>query len=175
MLLQHENLTIRNAVPADAHQLATWWNDGVVMAHAGFPFGSGEKAEEIAARVAQDTDEGRRLILELYGRPIGEMNYGREDEKCAWIGIKICDFSLHGQGLGKQYLSMLIRALFEDFGYGKIILDTNSKNLRAQHVYERLEFQQVRVNKDAWTNQLGEPQTSIDYKLLPENFVDFAI
>ena len=174
MLLKHKNLTIRNASPTDAPQLEAWWNDGTVMAHAGFPLGTGEKAEEIAARIAQDTDEGRRLILELSGRAIGEMNYGREDAESAWIGIKICDFSLHGQGLGKQYLSMLIRALFEDLSYRKIVLDTNQKNLRAQHVYERLGFRRVWVHEDAWTDQLGELQSSAGYELLPENFVDFA-
>ena len=36
----HE-LRIRNAVPADCRRLADWWNDGAVMAHAGFPNGLG--------------------------------------------------------------------------------------------------------------------------------------
>jgi len=174
MLLKHNNLTIRNATAADAPQLEAWWNDGKVMAHAGFPLGIGITAEDIAAKISQDTDENRRLILELDGRPSGEMSYGREDEESAGIGIKICDFSLHEKGLGKQYLSMLIRALFEDFGYKKIVLDTNLKNLRAQHVYERLGFRKVRVNKDSWTDQLGVPQTSVDYELARPDFVDFA-
>ena len=39
--LQYENLTIRPAEIADAKQLACWWNDGAVMAHAGFPNGIG--------------------------------------------------------------------------------------------------------------------------------------
>lgn len=174
MLLKHKNLTIRNAATADAPQLEAWWNDGKVMAHAGLPFGSGEKAEEIAARIAKDTDEDRRLILELDGRAVGEMRCRRAAEGTAELGIKLCDFSLHGQGLGKQYLSMLICALFEDFGYQKIILDTNLRNLRAQHVYERLGFRRVWVDRDAWTDQLGEPQTSVGYELTPENFVNFA-
>ena len=174
MLLRHKNLTIRNATTADAPQLEAWWNDGKVMAHAGLPFGSGERAEEIAARIAKDTDEDRRLILELDGRAIGEMRCLRAAEGTAELGIKICDLSLHDQGLGKQYLSMLICALFEDSGYQKIVLDTNLKNLRAQHVYERLGFRRVRVNRDVWTDQLGEPQTFVDYELIPQNFVNFA-
>lgn len=36
MKIQYENLTIRQAEVADAEQLAAWWNDGAVMAHAGF-------------------------------------------------------------------------------------------------------------------------------------------
>ena len=39
MDLQYEKLTIRDATPADAEQLTVWWNDGAVMAHAGFPNG----------------------------------------------------------------------------------------------------------------------------------------
>lgn len=174
MLLKHNNLTIRNAAAEDAPQLAAWWNDGKVMAHAGLPMGTGETAEEIAVRIARDTDEDRHLILELDGRPIGEMSYGRQDGESVGIGIKICNFSLHEQGLGKQYLSMLIRSLFEDFGYRKIVLDTNLNNLRAQHVYERLGFRRMRVNRDSWTDQLGRLQSAVEYELLPENFVNFA-
>jgi hypothetical protein len=37
MNLVFENITIREATLQDAGQLACWWNDGAVMAHAGFP------------------------------------------------------------------------------------------------------------------------------------------
>ena len=67
MLLQHKDLTIRNVTMEDAPQLENWWNDGKIMAHAGFPLGTGKTAEEIAAKIAQDTDESRRLILEQSG------------------------------------------------------------------------------------------------------------
>lgn len=46
MKIQYENLTIRQAEVADAKQLAAWWNDGAVMAHAGFPDGLGTTEEE---------------------------------------------------------------------------------------------------------------------------------
>ena len=76
MLLKNENLTIRNASPADAEILANWWNDGDVMAHAGFPNGLGTTPERIAESLAKDS-EGvhRRHIIEEDGMPIGEMNY----------------------------------------------------------------------------------------------------
>ena len=45
--IQHEKLTIRQAEAADAKQLAAWWNDGAVMAHAGFPNGLGTTEEEV--------------------------------------------------------------------------------------------------------------------------------
>ena len=47
MRIQHKNLTIRQAEVTDAKQLAAWWNDGAVMAHAGFPNGLGTTEEEV--------------------------------------------------------------------------------------------------------------------------------
>ena len=175
MLLQYKNLTIRNASVKDTDLLSSWWNDGKIMAHAGFPKGIGEMADEIAEKIKRDTDEdGRRLIVELDKRPIGEMNYSRESESTVEIGIKICDFSEHDKGYGKILLSMLIFSLFEDMGYKKVILDTNVNNKRAQHVYEELGFRKVQVRENSWRNQLGELQSTIDYEMNREDLVNFA-
>ena len=46
MHLQYDDLTIRSALPSDAPQLVCWWNDGAVMAHAGFPLGLGTTVEK---------------------------------------------------------------------------------------------------------------------------------
>ena len=64
MFLQFKNFTIRNAAVEDADLLSTWWNDGKIMAHAGFPKGLDESAYEIAESLKKDTDEYRRLIIE---------------------------------------------------------------------------------------------------------------
>lgn len=176
MLLTYENLTIRNATIDDASQLSVWWNDGSIMAHAGFPKGTGQTVEEIADSIKTDTDDTRRrLIIEIAQTPIGEMSYGNMGDGTAEIGIKICDFSLHGKGYGKKLLSMLISSLFNDLGYKKIVLDTNVNNKRAQHVYERLGFRKLRVRENSWKNQLGELQSSIDYEMYPEDFINFAL
>jgi len=175
MLLQFENLTIRNATVEDAELLATWWNDGKIMAHAGFPNGTGETAESIAGRIMKDRDDvHRRLIIELDNLPIGEMNYCNVGDKTAELGIKICDFSKQDRGYGKILLSMLIGELFHNMGYEKAILDTNLKNVRAQHVYEQLGFRKVQIRENSWYNQLGEVQSSIDYELDSSEFVNFA-
>jgi len=166
MNLVKDNLTIRNATPSDAEQLCRWWNDGEIMAHAGFPNGIGTTAEKIRADLATDDDKiHRRHVIELDGRSIGEMNYRNKGGGVAEIGIKICDFSCQEKGLGTTLLSMFIDALFVCYGYEKIILDTKVKNKRAQHVYVKLGFKQLRVNEDSWRDQLGEAQSSIDYEL----------
>lgn len=171
MNLKYKEITIREAVHADAVQLCAWWNDGVVMAHAGFPNGLGITEEAIIEKLqAQDIQNTCRHIIEYEGRPIGEMNYIRMNETACEMGIKICETDMQNRGLGKVILSLFIKGLFEELGYDKICLDTNLNNQRAQHVYERLGFQKVRVNVDAWRNQLGELQSSVDYELMRDTF-----
>ena len=169
MYLQYHDLTIRDALPADAPQLVRWWNDGAVMAHAGFPLGLGTTVEKEAARLPASG----RLMLEYDDRPIGEMNW-RDVGGAAEIGIKICEAPMQERGLGRIALSLLIRELFS-MGFVKIILDTNLNNTRAQHVYEKLGFQKVAVRQNSWTDQLGNPQSAVDYELYPKNFHDFAL
>lgn len=169
MLLKQDNLTIRNATADDAQQLAAWWNDGSVMAHAGFPNGLGTTVEKVIAGIAKNTEKKRLHIIEENGIPIGEMNYRTTESGAAEIGIKICSPSCQNRGLGRKLLKMFIDGLFNDLGYDEIILDTNLDNLRAQHVYESLGFEKVRVNIDSWTDQLGNKQSSVDYRMKKTN------
>lgn len=173
-MLTYGNFLIRNASLDDAELLETWWNDGTIMAHAGFPNGTGQTAEEIAEKIKNDADKvNRRMIIELAGTPIGETNYNKLSEGVAEIGIKICDFSKHDKGYGKIILSMLILYLFDELGYKKIVLDTNRNNTRAQHVYEQLGFRNVRVRENSWRNQLGELQSAVDYELIRDEFISY--
>lgn len=175
MLLEYNNLTIRNATTDDAELLASWWNDGKIMEHAGFPNGTGQTAQSIAETIKNDTDNTqRRLIIEIDNTAVGEMIYRNKGSNVAEIGIKICDFSKQNKGNGKILLSMLISSLYNDLGYKKIILDTNLKNERAQHVYEQLGFVKLRVNENVWIDQIGEVQTSIDYELHQKDFHNFT-
>ena len=70
MRTQHKNLTIRQAEVTDAKQLAAWWNDGAVMAHAGFPNGLGTTEEEVVKGLRNGL-----LVVEESDRLIGECNY----------------------------------------------------------------------------------------------------
>lgn len=187
MRLEQGKLCIKNAEQEDCRQLVSWWNDGAVMAHAGFPNGLGTNEEKVQKQIAADSDDTRRHLVIWYdGNRIGEMSYANlgdnleeigEDaieNHIADIGIKICNPTFQEKGLGKIVLSMLIRELFSR-GYTKIVLDTNLKNKRAQHVYERLGFQKVNIRMDAWIDQVGEKQSVVDYELTKEHFVDFVL
>ena len=169
MTIQYENLTIRQAEAADAKQLAAWWNDGAVMAHAGFPNGLGITEAEVKKGLG-----GGCMVIEEEGRLIGECSYRSVGDGVAEIGIKICETDCQNRGVGRKILSMLIGWLFQN-GCSKIILDTNLRNKRAQHVYESLGFRKLRINVDAWNDQLGQPQSSVDYELLPTDFNSFAM
>jgi len=167
MNLTYKNLTIRSANAEDAPLLAHWWNDGSVMAHAGFPNGLGITAGEVAA------DLGSSSLILLWDKiPIGEMNYRNAGTNDAEIGIKICEAGYQNRGIGKIALSLLIQELFS-MGYTRIVLDTNLKNSRAQHVYESLGFRKLRVNMNSWQNQLGQWESSVDYELTPDRFQSY--
>jgi RimJ/RimL family protein N-acetyltransferase len=165
MHLTYKDLTIRAATPADAEQLCAWWNDGEVMAHAGFPHGLGVEPGDVRARLADGGGEMRLQMREQGGKPIGEMHY-RDRGGAAAIGIKICSRACQGKGTGTALLKIFITALFDTLGFEKVTVDANAKNLRAQHVYEnKLGFKKVRVNENSWRDQLGQMQSSIDYEM----------
>lgn len=85
------------------------------------------------------------------------------------IGIKICESDYQEKGIGRVVLSMLIEELFRK-GANVIFLDTNLKNTRAQHVYEKLGFRKTAVHYNSWKNQLGEMESSVDYELTADEF-----
>lgn len=167
MKMQYDTVLLRTATEVDAKQLASWWNDGAVMAHAGFPNGLGITEDEVKGEISEGL-----LIIEENGKPIGETNYRLLDNNVAEIGIKICNVEYQNRGIGRKTLSLLIRHLF-DHGIKKIILDTNLENKRAQHVYESLGFKKLRINTNSWTDQLGNKQSFVDYELVENDFINY--
>ena len=167
-IIRYKNLTIRQAEASDAKQLAAWWKDGAVMAHAGFPHGLGTTEEDVVKGLGNGC-----MVIEENDRQIGECNYRNVADGVAEIGIKICETDCQNRGVGRKVLSMLIDWLFRN-GYSKIVLDTNLTNKRAQHVYESLGFRKVRTNIDSWKDQLGRLQSSVDYELIEKNFVRYT-
>lgn len=174
MELQYENICIRNAAITDAELLAQWWNDGSVMAHAGFPNGIGTTAEKVAGEIRKESDSTvRRYLILLDSQRIGELVHRQINPRVCEIGIKLCDASKQNQGYGKIILSLFLSGLFDCLGYERIQLDTDLENTRAQHVYESLGFQKLAINRNSWVDQLGRSRSSVDYGLTREDFHSF--
>lgn len=58
MKIFYQGLCVRNAESADCPQLASWWNDGKIMAHAGSPMGWGQQQDRYRSR-SKATATGR--------------------------------------------------------------------------------------------------------------------
>ena len=171
MNIKYNQLCIRNAEKKDCEQLAVWWNDGTVMAHAGFPNGLGTSAAEIEKQIADDSDETRRrLIIEYNDVRIGEMSFYVFENHRYEIGIKICESDYQEKGIGRVVLSMLIEELFR-MGANVIFLDTNLKNTRAQHVYEKLGFRKTAVHYNSWKTH---PPSAHSRQKIPFPPADFS-
>lgn len=170
------NLRIRSATIKDVSILNSWWNDGSVMAHAGFPNGLNQSVEETKECIKNnETKISQVCIIEAESRPIGEMSF-HIGQGYAEIGIKLCVTEYQNIGLGTKLLYMLIEFLFHDVNLNnkvlinKIILDTNLKNVRAQHVYEKIGFTKLAIHSNAWKDQLGNFQSSVEYELTREQY-----
>ncbi|GFZ34595.1 N-acetyltransferase [Clostridium zeae] len=170
MYLINNELVIRNATIYDVQTLCTWWADGQVMAHAGFPNGVYTDSDKLMNSIRNETDVARRLIIEIDSKSVGEMNYSIKDN-IAEIGIKICDFTYQEKGYGTKALKMLIIYLFDELKVEKIILDTNINNTRAQHVYEKLGFKKITTRFNSFKDQLGIFQSSIDFEISKQDFL----
>lgn len=170
MVLNNGTLMIRPATADDAQTLCSWWNDGLVMAHAGFTNGLGLTSNEVIEKLRSGRELHHRFILEIAGIPAGEMSCRNTAPRTVEIGIKICLPDQQNQGYGTAFLKMFIRFLFEEQEVHKIQLDTNLKNYRAQHVYTKLGFRRCAVHFDSWRNQIGELQSFIEYEMTTEDY-----
>ena len=176
MRIEKANLVIRSAVTEDAQVLTDWWNNGEIMAHAGFPKGLGQTVERTLQQIGKNQRGLSQLcLIEIDAFPVGETNF-RIAENSAEIGIKICNGAYQNKGYGSRLLCILIDYLFLDealkqvASIDRLLLDTNLQNTRAQHVYEKIGFRKKAVNQNAWQDQLGVWQSSVDYEMLRTDY-----
>ncbi len=170
MLLKGGKIKIRTAINLDAKQLLTWWNDGKVMEHAGFPYGLKTTKDKVLDNIKNQNEKRELLMIEFDNALIGEMSYRLISKDECEIGIKICDFGKQNQGIGSECLRLLVNYLFINKDINKIILDTNLNNKRAQSVYEKIGFKKVKIDIDSWENQIGELQSVVYYELSKEDW-----
>lgn len=178
MRIQKDNIVIRSASIDDAVQLNKWWNDGNVMEHAGFPNGIGQSLENTITSIrAWEGKLSQLCIIEIDGKPIGELSYRIKDDNAAYPGWKICDFNYQNQGYGAKIILMLFEFIFTDdsinskFPMEKIVWDTMIENERAQYVYEnKIGARKVGIRKDYWKDQTGRLRTSVEFEISKEEF-----
>jgi len=167
IMLRFGNLRVRQAQETDVQQLVSWWNDGNIMAHAGFPKGVGTNTECVSNLLKKDAfGKVEHFMLEFDSRSVGEMHYRQTDECSVEIGIKICDFAFHRQGLGKKFLSLFINYLFEVFHYAQIVVHVDCNNMVARHVYEQLGFKQISTDRE---------KNERTYSLIQSDFINYLI
>jgi len=170
MYMKDGIVAVKSARIEDIHDLCSWWANGEIMAHAGFPKGLSTDESKLALRInEQNTDalpSNQLLIIALTnGYSIGEMNYREKTDGIFEIGIKICIISEQSKGYGETAVKLLIAFLKKEMNASKIILDTNLNNLGAQKFYKRLGFKQTKVLKDCWTDQLGNLQGAVFFEM----------
>jgi RimJ/RimL family protein N-acetyltransferase len=179
MRIEKENIIIRSAQPEDAAILNAWWNDGHIMAHAGFPNGLGQPIEETMRQINENQHSiNQRCVIEVDGTPVGELNYKiHPDKAAAFPGWKICETDYQNKGYGTKIIVMLFDFLFTDekinspHSIERIVWDTMSENTRAQHVYEKkIGATKTKVEENAWQDQLGVWRTAVHYEITRERF-----
>lgn len=165
-MLKFENLVIRKAHIDDAPLLTAWWNNGEIMAHAGFPDGVGVSVDEVMSLIKKDTDNRCHFMIDINEKTVGEMHYYKQTETCAEIGIKICDVRFRGKGFGKKLLSLFIQELFDNKSCITIRVNVAKENRIARHVYEQLGFQKKSAEE-------SDKNAAIKYELSLNNFINY--
>ncbi len=178
MRIEKDKIIIRSANTNDASQLNKWWNDGRLMEHAGFPKGLGQSLEETIDNIRNWEGKLSQLcIIEIDGKPVGELSYRIKGDGAAYPGWKICDFSYQNQGFGPKIITILLEFLFKDdninskFPIDKVVWDTMLENKRAQYIYEnKIGARQISIQENAWKDQEGNWRTSVEYEISREEF-----
>lgn len=94
-----------------------------------------------------DEPESTRLTIVVDGRVAGLIQYWEETEpKYRHAGIDMfLDPQLHGQGIGTEVLTRIVRHLFDDLGHHRVTIDPAVDNAAAVRAYEKAGFRTVGV------------------------------
>ncbi|HCJ56468.1 GNAT family N-acetyltransferase [Lutispora sp.] len=159
-MITGENVIIRQLELGDEDYLYKWWNDGEMMAHATFPFGTMQSKEAIRKNITDEIEsynilpEKKRFIIckKATMEPIGEINYADwspRNQKCEF-GIKICEMVEQGKGYGKDALYHFIDFLFRSLNLNKIELTSMIDNERAHKLYKQLGFKEIGIIREGF-------------------------
>lgn len=159
-LILGKSIVIRQLELGDEEFLYKWWNNGELMEHATFAFGTMQSKESIRKNIEREIEnynifpESKRFIIcdKESMKPIGELNYcdwNARNQKCEF-GIKICETDQQGKGYGKDALYHFIDYLFRTLNLNKIELTSMIDNNRAHRLYKKLGFKEVGIIRQAF-------------------------
>lgn len=159
IMIEGNNIIIRQLELGDEEYLHKWWNDGNMMSHATHAFGTLQSKEAIRGSIMREIENnkmfpvGKRFLIckKENMEPIGEMNYvdwSARNQSCEF-GIKICEVSEQGKNYGKDALFHFIDFLFKFLNLNKIELTTMVDNKRAHDLYKKLGFKEIGVVREA--------------------------
>ena len=105
-----------------------------------------------------DEPESTRLTIMVDGRVAGLIQYWEETEpKYRHAGIDMfLDPELHGQGIGTDALTRLVRHLIDDLGHHRITIDPAADNTAAVRAYQKAGFRTVGVTRRSERDTGGE-------------------
>jgi len=155
-----KKIIIRQLEVGDEEYLYKWWNDGEMMRHATFAYGTMQSKESIRKNISNEVEnysifpEKKRFIICKKDtlQPIGEMNYvdwSPRNQKCEF-GIKICEITEQGKGYGKDALYHFIDFLFRSLNLNKIELTSMLDNERAHNLYRQLGFKEIGIIREGF-------------------------
>jgi RimJ/RimL family protein N-acetyltransferase len=157
-MIYGKNIVIRQLELGDEEFLHNWWNNGEMMGHATFAFGTLQSKESIRKSitdeiVGQDVfPRNKRFMICMRDtmQPIGEINYcgwSARNQKCEF-GIKICEVEEQGKGYGQDALYHFIDFMFRSLNLNKIELTSMIDNIRAHKLYKKLGFKEIGIIRD---------------------------
>ncbi len=108
--------------------------------------------EEAVNRYFDSKQKDSRIIfaIMLDGKPIGELQLKEVDmynKECS-MSIHLQNDSFKGKGYGTEAERLALKYAFEELGMNTIYADTVIKNVRSQHILNKLGFEFYRADGD---------------------------
>ncbi|MHB8071660.1 MAG: GNAT family N-acetyltransferase [Candidatus Cryosericum sp.] len=154
-----ERISIRPLELGDEEYLYRWWNDGSVMARAGWFYGKLESKEAIRDTVvahrgdAESPDTARRFMVCKRGsmEPIGEAGYSNWDAHNQSVSIHfgVYEGDEQQKAYGLDALYHFVDFLFRYLNLNKIELTTMPDDKSAVDMYHRMGFQDIGIIRQA--------------------------
>jgi RimJ/RimL family protein N-acetyltransferase len=177
------NIVIRQLELGDEELLHKWWNNGEMMEHATFPFGTMQSKEAIRKSIVDEITGqdifpiSKRFMIcnRSTMKPIGEINYcgwSARNQKCEF-GIKICEVDEQGKGNGQDALTHFIDFMVRTLNLNKIELTSMIDNNRAHRLYKKLGFKDIGIVRDGFfDSRIGSFRDVLYMDLLKQEWIE---